>query len=221
MLFVCRVKSDVSVYIVYVGVGGQFRVKQPEVVIYGKPTCTDPTINFLSNHSIEQKMAAIRFHITQMHSLTLDPDKKQKEWKTIKSIAKNINFPQGLLQKLNHQIQSKANHIHNEKKHKIWTMFTYHSPKIRRITNLFKNSDIGIAFKATTTLQQLLSPPLVLEKETLTIWQYLSVNTKFLVFARARVCMCVCVWRKSENECNLKDTPIILLIASFAYKLFS
>jgi hypothetical protein len=78
---------------------------------------------------------------------------------TIKSITKNNTFPQRLLQKLNQQIQNKSNHIHNEKKHKtIWTTFTYHSPKIRRITNLFKNTNIGIAFKATTTLQQLITP---------------------------------------------------------------
>ena len=48
-----------------------------EVDIYGKPTTTDTTINFLSNHPIEQKMAAFRFHITRMHSLPLNPDKKQ------------------------------------------------------------------------------------------------------------------------------------------------
>jgi hypothetical protein len=34
-------------------------------------------------------MAAYRYHITRMHSLPLDPDKKQKEWKTIQTIAKN------------------------------------------------------------------------------------------------------------------------------------
>jgi len=90
-----------------------------------------------------------------MHSLTLDPDKKQKEWKTIQYIAKINNFPRRLLQKLNHQIQSKVNHIHNKKKHRIWTTFTYHSPKIRT-TNLFKNTNIGIAFKATATLQLLI-----------------------------------------------------------------
>ena len=132
--------------------------KKLEVDIYRKPTCTDTTINFLSNHPIEQKMAAFRFHITRMHSLPLNPDEKQKEWKTIQHTAKNNNFPHCLLQKLNHQIQNKVNHTHNEKKHKIWTTFTYHSPKIRRIKNLFKNTNIGIAFKATATLQQILIP---------------------------------------------------------------
>jgi phosphoribulokinase len=94
-----------------------------------------------------------------MHSLTLDPDKKQKEWKIIQSIAKNNNFPRRLLDKLNHQIQSRVDHTQNEKKHnKIWTTFTYHSPQIRKITNLFKNTNIAIAFKATTRIQQLIRP---------------------------------------------------------------
>jgi hypothetical protein len=51
-----------------------------------------------------------------MHSLPLDPDKKQKEWKTIESIAKNNNFPQQLPQKLNRQIWHKAGHTQTEKK---------------------------------------------------------------------------------------------------------
>jgi len=35
-----------------------------EVDIYRKPTTTDTTINFLSKHPIEHKMAVFRFHIT-------------------------------------------------------------------------------------------------------------------------------------------------------------
>jgi phosphoribulokinase len=86
-----------------------------------------------------------------MHSLPLDHDKKQKEWKTIQSIAKNNNFPLRLLQKPNHQIQNGINRTNNGKKHKkIWTTFTYHSPKI--------NTNIRIAFKATTTVQHLIRP---------------------------------------------------------------
>ena len=42
------------------------------------------------------------------------------------------------------------------KKHTIWTTFTYHSPKIRKITNLFKNTNIGIAVKAATISQYLI-----------------------------------------------------------------
>jgi hypothetical protein len=94
--------------------------KQLEVDIYRKPTSTDTTINFHSNHPIGQKMAAFRFHITRMHALPLDPDKKQKngEWRTIQSIAKNNNFPRRLLVKLNHKIQNKVDHMQNGNRHK-------------------------------------------------------------------------------------------------------
>jgi len=70
-----------------------YRHARLEVDIYRKPTTTDTTINFLSDHPIEQKMAAFRFHITRTHSLPLNPDKKQTEWEIIQSIAKNKNFP--------------------------------------------------------------------------------------------------------------------------------
>jgi len=39
-----------------------------------------------------------------------------------------------------------------------WATFTYHSPKVRMITNLFKQTDIKIAFKSTNTLQQPIKP---------------------------------------------------------------
>ena len=82
--------------------------KKLEIDIYRKPTTTDTTINFLSNHPIEQKMEAYRYHITRMHSLLLDPDKKHKEWETIQTIAKNNNIPQQLIQKLNQHTQQKT-----------------------------------------------------------------------------------------------------------------
>jgi len=91
-----------------------------------------------------------------MHALPLDPKKKQKEWKTIQTIAKNNNIPQQLLQKLNQRVQQKTDQNPEKKDKKIWTTFTYHSPKIRTITNLFKNTNINIAFRTTTTTQQYL-----------------------------------------------------------------
>jgi len=47
-----------------------------------------------------------------MQSLPLDPNKKQKEWQTIQSIARNNNFPQHLFQKLNLQIHNKTDLTH-------------------------------------------------------------------------------------------------------------
>jgi len=101
-----------------------------------------------------------------MHSLPLDPDKKQTEWEIIESIAKNSNFPQQLLLKLNQQILHKVNNKKTSKNDKkIWTSFTFHSPKIRKITNMLKNTNIGIVFKTTTTLHHLIKPAQLQEHE--------------------------------------------------------
>jgi hypothetical protein len=49
-----------------------------EIDIFCKPTTTDTTINFLSNHPTEHKVAAFRYHITRMHSLPLIPERNKK-----------------------------------------------------------------------------------------------------------------------------------------------
>jgi len=90
-----------------------------------KPTVTDTTIKFLSNHPIEQTMATFRSYINRMHSLPLNQEDKQKEWKTIQIIAKNNNFPKYMIQKLNWKTQQKATHTQpKDKTRKIWTTFT-------------------------------------------------------------------------------------------------
>ena len=53
--------------------------------IYRKPTATDTTINFLSNHPIEQKKATFRSYINRMYSLPLNQVDKQKNGKPYKS----------------------------------------------------------------------------------------------------------------------------------------
>jgi len=90
----------------------------------------------MSNHPIEQKTVAHRFHIKRMHSLPPDPIKKQKELETIQSIASKNKFQHHLLQKLNHKIYSKTNLTYNRNKDnkRIWSTFTYHSPQIGKIT---------------------------------------------------------------------------------------
>ena len=45
-----------------------------------------------------------------------------------------------------------------ERKKKKRATFTYHSSKIRKITNLFKQTNNNIAFKSTNTIQQQRAP---------------------------------------------------------------
>jgi len=53
-----------------------------------------------------------------MYSLPLAAEKKQKDWELIQTIARNNNFPQNLLQKLNRQIQHKIDLTQTEEKEK-------------------------------------------------------------------------------------------------------
>jgi hypothetical protein len=56
--------------------------------------------------------------------------------------------------------QKTARTLPEKKDKKLWTTFTYH-PKIRKITNLFKHTDIGIAFRTTTSIYQLTKPTII------------------------------------------------------------
>jgi hypothetical protein len=125
-----------------------------ELGIYQKPTMTDTTINFLSNYPLEHKLAAYRFSISRMLSLPLNNVQIQNEWKNIKQIAHN-NIPTHFLTKLKRNIQQKLNQPHpptdpvgNTK----WATFTYTSPRIRKITNIFKNTKVKVAFKSNNTI---------------------------------------------------------------------
>jgi len=53
--------------------------------------------------------------------------------------------------------RTKTNDTQERQVQKKWVTFTYHSPIIRRVTNLFNNTEIRIAFKATNTIYQQLA----------------------------------------------------------------
>jgi len=87
-----------------------------EFDMYHKPSTTDTTVNFLSNHPIEYKMAAFMYQISWLYCLPLAPEKK--EWELIQLIARNNNFLQNVLQKLNRQIQHKIGYAQTEERQK-------------------------------------------------------------------------------------------------------
>jgi hypothetical protein len=130
-----------------------------ELDIYHKPTATDTTINFLSNHPLEHKLAAYRFSINRMLSFPLNEQQRHNEWNDIKQTAQNNNIPIHLLTKLRRNIQKKLNQTHhpNTPTHdKKWATFTHSSPHVRKITNLFKNTNVRVAFKSNNTIAQLM-----------------------------------------------------------------
>jgi len=61
------------------------------------------------------------------------------------------------IEKLTRQDNGKQEKHKNKNNSKKWATFTYHSPLIRKVTNLFKSTDIRIAFRTTNTIQQQLA----------------------------------------------------------------
>ena len=86
---------------------------------------------------------------------------KQQEWKIILEIATNNGFSTHIIQDLKKKLISKKqkqNIITAQTNKKLITL-TYHSPLIRKITNLFKQTNLKIAFRATNTIHQLTEKP--------------------------------------------------------------
>ena len=129
--------------------------------IYRKPTTTGMTIHQASNHPTEHKMAAYRYLLNRMHRMPLSQELKHKELNTIYLIASRNGYSKHLVDKLNKNITAKTeNQTDNTapptSKDKKWAVFGYHSPIIRKITNLFKDTNLNIAFNTVNTTQKLL-----------------------------------------------------------------
>jgi hypothetical protein len=92
-----------------------------------------------------------------MTCLPLSQEKEEAEWQTILTTANNNNnnFPTPIIKKLKTKIHNKKPTKNN--KYKKWATFTYHGAKVRKITNLFKQTNTKIALKSTNTIGQKLN----------------------------------------------------------------
>jgi hypothetical protein len=126
--------------------------------IYRKPTNTDTTIHFNSTHSIQNKLAAYRFYINRLLTLPITNTEKNKEWHTIQCIAHNNGFPPNLMQKLRYQREKSLGTIVEQPINRSWVTFTFSNPAVYKITNLFKNTGLNIAFRPSNTVWHQLQP---------------------------------------------------------------
>ena len=67
-------------------------------------------------------------------------------------MGRNNNFPDKIITNLKTQMQQKIHQKQEKNENKKWTTFTYHSPQIRKLANLFKHTNINIAFKSTDAI---------------------------------------------------------------------
>jgi hypothetical protein len=133
------------------------RQGQIEMEVYRKPTATNIMINKNSCHPKERKLAAYRSWIYRLWALPLS-EVKNSELNTILNIALNNEYKtEDIMQIYNkpkHQQNTLNNNINRENK---WITFTYTRNYICEITNLFKDTNLRIAFKTTSTPNNLLN----------------------------------------------------------------
>jgi hypothetical protein len=124
--------------------------------IYRKPTTTDSIIPNDSYHPNEHKKSAIKYLINRINTYPLTHTNRKHELTLISGILKN-----GYQQQLTTKLPPKKNpqttqNAQNEKTK--WATFTYFSPETQTITNLFRNTNIKVAYKTTNTTGHLLKP---------------------------------------------------------------
>jgi hypothetical protein len=88
-----------------------------------------------------------------MTTLPITEQAKQREWNTLLTIAQNHGFRLHIIHNLRNKLITKTQQtlITRTYQKKEWVIFTYHSPLIHKITNLFKHTNVNIAFGATNT----------------------------------------------------------------------
>jgi hypothetical protein len=80
------------------------------------------------------------------------------EWVSLLCMIPSNSFPKNLIIRLKQQIQQKiaqATPLTESRNNTKWMTFTYATPHIRKITNLFKHTNVKIAFKCNNTISQL------------------------------------------------------------------
>ena len=124
-----------------------------KISIFRKPTFTDTIIPYTSNHPTQHKYAAIRFLYHRLNTYNLQKQEHDRELNIIHNILYNNAFP----------IKNQNSHTHNTqeehppKTQQKWATFTYTGKETTYITNIFKQTDIKIAFRTNNTLDRLLS----------------------------------------------------------------
>jgi hypothetical protein len=82
--------------------------------MFQKPTTTDTTTHYNSNHPIEHKIAAYRFLLNRMSLLPLSQENKKQEMNIILQISRTNSYPLSIITQLNNRTKNtKRNMISN------------------------------------------------------------------------------------------------------------
>jgi hypothetical protein len=96
--------------------------------------------------------------VNRLNNLPVTPETQQQEENIIRHMVMSNGYPVRFIDKLQRKTIIKGDHTTqtNQQTQK-WVTFRYYSPLIRMVTNIFKNTSLRIAFRATNSLRQILN----------------------------------------------------------------
>ena len=120
----------------------------------GNPCKLTPPVTIHLITHCNTKLAPYTFYINRLLSIPTMEQEKQHEWNTIYTMAKNNGFPLRLIYILKHKINKAqlTSHKPTSATQKKWITFTYHRSHIYKVTNLFGNTNLQIAFRTNNTI---------------------------------------------------------------------
>jgi hypothetical protein len=125
--------------------------KHLQYSIYREPTYTDIIIPNSSCHPYEHKMSGIYYLINRMHTYPMNVEARDTEKNTIKYILHNNEYNTDIIQKKLKQKQNPHTDTQNQKTK--WVTFTYNEKETRKITKLFKDTTLKIAYRTKTLIK--------------------------------------------------------------------
>jgi hypothetical protein len=131
--------------------------------IYRKPTYIDIVIHATSNHPYDHKVAAFNYYINRMITMPITEQATKQEWEKIPEMAYNNGFSERMVHKIKSKLitwtrqTTQTVQKQHTQQHNKWVTFTYYGPAVRKIINLFRYTNLKIAFRPTNTIYQQLS----------------------------------------------------------------
>jgi len=121
----------------------------------------DIIIHRSSNQPYDHKLAAFKYYINRMVTLPITEQAAKQEWEKIIAMAHNNGFPEQTVPKLRKKQRNKRDRPmgtqqpqQSQQCKKRCINFTYYGPAIRKVTNLFRQTNLQIAFRPTNTIYQ-------------------------------------------------------------------
>ena len=111
----------------------------------------------VENSSVLELYPAFHYYINRMLIMPISVQDRKQEWNRILIMARNNRFPTQLLLRMKKQIKAKKERTQtgaDQQHSKKWVTLTFHNPSIHKITNLFKKTNLKIAFRKTNTIYQ-------------------------------------------------------------------